>query len=339
MNGMERGFWRSLQNIFLTFIWLSRLIVHLVTFFFFFSKNAFGLCFRWNDGSVSFSLCYDVYSQRWHEEKGGKEIKQMPKEADDWYSARHRCITARSTKLDGGAAQKRKTKEHRQASKAHAMCTGRQKGVQRHQTDAADHICWEILRGAQRKTGWHRAIINGRLARRHGWNASAVVQLFRRYFSKLLFAPQKHWKSNQLVCDTAHCVLSFSLTQWRPEDESLPSVSFRNRTWLLPVMLLWNSARPISDLILKVDTVPPALYEAEAFIWAQSDLLPQERPLLFAAVTSLLHFLFCRSLTKRQNSNQLRGEVSQLFIHQTQQVIGLSKGNHCGSRATRSWLL
>lgn len=137
---MQRRYWSSLRNIFLTFIWLNRLIVHLMTFFF---KNVFGLCFRRNDGSVSFSLWCDVYSQRWHEEEGGKKIKRMPKEADDWYSGRHRCIKARSTKLDRGAAQKenkKNTSSQRSARNAHRKA----EEVQRHQTDAAARICWKI---------------------------------------------------------------------------------------------------------------------------------------------------------------------------------------------------
>lgn len=67
----------------------------------------------------------------------------MPKEADDWYSGRHGCIKARSTKLDRGAAQK-ENKKTQAASEARAMRTRKAEEVQRHQTDAADHICWEI---------------------------------------------------------------------------------------------------------------------------------------------------------------------------------------------------
>lgn len=63
----------------------------------------------------------------------------------------------------------------------------------------------------------------------------------------------------------------------------------------------------------------------QVFLRAQSDLFPPERRSLFVAVASLLRFLSCQSRTKRQNSNQLHGAASQLFIHQTQQVIGLSR--------------
>lgn len=67
------------------------------------------------------------------------------------------------------------------------------------------------------------------------------------------------------------------------------------------------------------------LHAEQVFLRAQSDLFPQERRSLFVAVTSLLRFLSCQSRTKRQNSNQLHGAGSRLFIHQTQQVIGLSR--------------
>lgn len=174
-----------LQNIFLTFIWLSRLIVHLVTFLF---KECLWTLFslKWWKCLIFFvPRCLFAAMAR----REGRKGNQTDAKGSEWLIfSQTQMHNSEEHETWWRCGAKRKTKEHRQASKKktkkkpHAMCTGRQKEVQRHQTDAADHICWEILRGAQRKTGWHRAIINGRLARRHGWSASAVVQLFRRYF-------------------------------------------------------------------------------------------------------------------------------------------------------------
>lgn len=143
---MQRRYVFSLQNIFLTLVWLNGLICSTDDFLL---KRKKQLCLRRKDGSVTFSLWSDVYSQWWHDGCGGEKIKRMPKEADDWYSGRRGCMTARSTKLDRGAAQKRNNEKSKNNPENKSS-----------RQSARNALCRLLLlgdsRGTQQKTGGRR---------------------------------------------------------------------------------------------------------------------------------------------------------------------------------------